>query len=65
MATETFEDILDLPNIVGAIDGSRVRIKEPKHSAVDYFSRYQQHEFIIQAVINGQKLFLDFAVVIK
>ena len=27
----------------------------------DYFSRYQQHDFIIQAVVNGQKLFLDFA----
>lgn len=41
-------------SIVGAIDGSRVRIKAPKDSVVDYFSRYQQHDFIIQAVVNGQ-----------
>ena len=31
-------------NIVGAIDGSHVRIKVPSDST-DYFSRYQQHEF--------------------
>ena len=60
-AIETFEDLSNLPNIVGAIDGSHVRIRAPKDSAVDYFSRYQQHDFIIQAVVNGQKLFLDFA----
>ena len=57
----TFEDLSELPNIVGAIDGSHVRIKAPKDNAVDYFSRYQQHDFIIQAVVNGQKRFLDFA----
>ena len=60
-AIETFQDLSDLPNIVGAIDGSHVRIKAPKDGPVDYFSRYQQHDFIIQAVVNGQKLFLDFA----
>ena len=60
-AIETFQDLSNLTNIVGAIDGSQVRIKAPKDSAVDYFSRYQQHDFIIQAIINGQKLFFDFA----
>lgn len=60
-AIGTFEDLSELPNIVSAIDGSHVRIKEPTDNAVDYFSRYQQHDFIIQAVANGQKLFLDFA----
>ena len=60
-AIETFKNLSNLLNIVGAIDGSHVRIKAPKDSTVDYFSRYQQHDFIIQAVVNGQKLFLDFA----
>ena len=60
-ATETFAELSELPNIVGAIDGSHVKIKAPKDSAVDYFGRYQQHDFIIQAVVNGRKLFLDFA----
>ena len=60
-ATETFAELSELPNIVGAIDGSHVIIKAPKDSVVDYFSRYQQHDFRIQAVVNGPKLFLDFA----
>ena len=58
---ETFADLTKLPNVVGAVDGSHVRIKAPVDSAPDYFSRYQQHDFIIQAVVNGKKHFLDFA----
>ena len=53
VATETFDELSEQPNVVGAIDESHVRIKAPKDSAVDYFSRYQQHDFIIQAVVNG------------
>ena len=46
-ATETLEELWqlsELPNIVGAIDGSHVRIIAPKNSAVDYFCRYQQYD---------------------
>ena len=59
-AIETFQDLSNLLNIVGTIDGSHIRIEAPKDSAVDYFSRYQQHDSTIQAVVNGQKLFFDF-----
>jgi len=37
---QSFEELFTLPNIVGAIDGSQVRIKPPSDSAADYFSRY-------------------------
>ncbi|XP_066015457.1 uncharacterized protein, partial [Pocillopora verrucosa] len=57
----TFGDLTNLPNVVGAIDGSHIRIKAPKDSAPDYFSRYQQHDFIIQAIVDGKKVFMDFA----
>ena len=57
----TFSDLTDLPNVVGAIDGSHVRIKAPIDSAPDYFSRYQQHDVIIQAIVNGKKVCIDFA----
>lgn len=57
----TFADLTNLPNVVVAIDGSHVRIKAPNESAPDYFSRYQQHDFIIQAIVNGRKIFIDFA----
>ena len=62
---ETFQDVSDLPNTVGAIDGSvyrsHIRIAAPPDSAMDYFSRYQQHDFIVQAIVDGRKRFLDFA----
>ena len=57
----TFGDLTNLPNVVGAIDGSHIRIKAPNDSAPDYFSRYQQHDFIIQAIVDSKKVFMDFA----
>lgn len=57
----SFEHLSALPNIAGAIDGTHIRISAPKESAVDYFSRYQQHDFIIQAVVDGSTLFTDFS----
>ena len=58
---ETFAELSDLPNIAGAIDGTHIQIKAPLESAVDYFSRYHQHDFIVQGVVDGRKVFLDFA----
>ena len=49
----TFTTLSNLPNIAGAIDGTHIKIKAPKDSAVDYFSRYQQHDVAVQAVVNG------------
>ena len=60
-STQTFRDLFRLPNIVGAIDGTHIRINALRESAVDYFSRYQQHDFGIKAVADGNILFLDFS----
>ena len=57
----TFEHLSMLPNIAGAIDGSHIKIRAPRESAVDYFSRYQQQDVVVQAVVNGRKLFIDVA----
>ena len=43
----TFEEYSDFLNIAGAIDGPHIRIQAPKDSAVDIFSRYQQHDFVV------------------
>ena len=43
----TFEEYSDLPIIAGAIDGTHIRIEAPKDSAVDIFSRYQRHDFVV------------------
>ena len=52
---QSFEELSVLPNIVGAIDGFRVGIKVPPDSAANYFNWYQQYDFIVQAVVNGNK----------
>lgn len=58
----TFRDLSRLPNIVGAIGVTHVRINAAREGAGDYFnSRYQQHDFAIQAVADGKLLFLDFS----
>ena len=59
-SVETFTDLTGLPIVVGAVDGSHVRMKAPIDSAQDHFSRYQQHGFVIQAVVNGKKYVLNF-----
>ena len=58
---QTFEELTDLPNVVGAIDGTHIKIKTPIESGPDYFSRLQQHDVVVQAVVDGEKRFLDVA----
>ena len=58
---QTFAELSDLPNVVGAIDCTHIQIKAPTESAVDYFSRYHQYDFIVEGVVDGRKFFLDFA----
>jgi len=61
VVVETFSELSNLPRVAGAIDGTHIQIKAPDESAVDYFSRYQQYDFVVQGVVDGHKLFLDFA----
>ena len=57
----TFQHLSMLPNLAGAIDGSHIKIRAPRESAVDYFSRYQEYDVVVQAEVNGKKLFIDVA----
>lgn len=59
--TEAFSALSNLPNVVGTIGCSHIQIKAPAESAIVYFSRYQQYDFIVQGVVDGRKMFLDFA----
>ena len=38
-----------------------IKIKAPKESAVDYFSRYQQQDVAAQGIVDGRKIFMDIA----
>ena len=40
------------------LTGTHIRIEAPKDSAVDYFSRYQQHDFVVQAVVDTRTIFI-------
>lgn len=57
----TFSELRsNLTNVAEAIDGTRIDIKAPLESDVDYFSLYYQYDFIVQGVVNGRKVFHDF-----
>ena len=58
---EKFEELSNLLNIAGAIDGTHIKIKAPKESAVDYFSWYQQQDVAAQGIVDGRKIFIDIA----
>ena len=45
--------------MLGAIDRTHLKIKTPKESGLDYFSRLQQHDVVVQAVADGEKQFLN------
>ena len=64
-STQTFRDLSRLLNIIGVIDGTHIRINAPRESAVDYFSRCQQHDFGIQAVAEGTFSFWIFLLAIR
>ena len=50
-----------LPNIAGAFNSSHMKIRARRESAVDYFSRYQEQDVVVQTVVNEKKLFIDVA----
>ena len=58
----SFADLTNLPSVASAIDGSQVRIRAltASNSAPHYFSRYQQHDYITQANVDGKNNYVDF-----
>ena len=48
-----------MPNGAGAIDGTYIPIIAPREDTVDYFSRYQQHDMIVQGAVDGTGKFID------
>ena len=58
-ARESFQLWSALPNVVGAIDGTHVKIKTPVENGPDYFSRYQDHDIVVQGVVDGNMIFQD------
>lgn len=47
-----FEEASGFPRIIGAIDGTHIKIDAPKENAVDYINRKGYHSVHLQVTIN-------------
>ena len=48
-----------MPNVVGAIDGTNIKINTPVENGPDKFSRYQDHDVVVQGLVDGNMIFQD------
>lgn len=53
-------NLFNIPQILGAIDGSHIPIKAPKHNKESYFNRKHFYSVNLQAVVGFDGRFLDF-----
>ena len=62
-AIQQFSDntLLNIPQILGAIDGSHIPIKVPKHNKESYFNQKHFYSMNLQAVVAFDGPFLDIS----
>ena len=58
--TQEFQDIHNIPYMVGAMDGSHISIVAPRLHAADYYNRKGFHSILLQGVVSSKCLFWDF-----
>lgn len=56
-----FEEITNIPQLIGAIDGSHIPITPPKMGSADFFNRSGYHSVVLQAIVDHQYLFRDIS----
>ena len=56
---EGFKEKSDFPNVVGAIDGSHIRIKAPVINHEDYFNRKRYYSFVVQGIVDASGAYLS------
>ena len=57
---QEFQDIHNIPYVVGAVDGSHIPIIAPRLHAADYYNRKGFHSILLQGVVSSKCLFWDF-----
>ncbi|KAB0793030.1 hypothetical protein PPYR_12650 [Photinus pyralis] len=57
--SEHFRQLNGFPGIIGAIDGTHIRILKPKDNPNSYCNRKHYHSVLLQGVCDHQKLFTD------
>ena len=55
-----FEEKVNFPQVVGAIDGTHVEIKALLVNP-DYFNRKQKYSVVTQAVVDSRMMFMDIS----
>lgn len=56
---EGFKDKSDIPNVVGAVDGTHVPIKAPDINHEDYFNRKHFYSYVVQGVVDSSNLYMS------
>jgi len=54
-----FERRSMIPNIVGAIDGSHIRVAAPRRNEDSYFNRKKYHSVILQGIVDPRGYFMS------
>ncbi|CAI6356321.1 unnamed protein product [Macrosiphum euphorbiae] len=55
-----FQQIAGIPDVLGAIDGSYISIRKPKHKIRStYFNRHHDCSLTLQGICNAKKKFVD------
>ena len=57
---QEFQDLHQIPYMVGAVDGSHIPIVAPRLHAPNYYNRKGFHLIILQSVVSARCLFWDF-----
>ncbi|KAF2880995.1 hypothetical protein ILUMI_25211, partial [Ignelater luminosus] len=48
-----------IPNVIGCIDGSHIKIDKPTERSVDYINRKGYHSIVLQGLYNEHLNFID------
>ncbi|KMQ85779.1 nuclease harbi1 [Lasius niger] len=56
---QKFQRLSVLPDIIGAVDGTRISIKEPHEDSLSYKTYKKKYAVILQAVCDSELVFLD------
>ena len=57
--SQVFRDKKGFPSIIGALDGTHVKMKAPYNHGADYINRKKYHSLILQAVCREDLTFTD------
>ena len=57
---QEFQDLHQIPYVVGAVDGSHIPIVAPRLHAPDYYNRKGFYSILLQGVVSAKCLFWDF-----